>query len=155
MKNLLLLLLLIPVLSWADCGPDTLTKYKDMASSGKEIQELINTHCEEHRCAALNQHTPTCVCENLGGVVRDKIDGKYYERCANNRTVMLQDYHDKSSRIYHNLRNEHYQEKSQALVPPAPTTPAVSFDDAKKQCEDIGFKPKTEKFGECVLDLNR
>jgi len=35
------------------------------------------------------------------------------------------------------------------------TTPKVSIDDAKKQCEDIGFKPKTVKFGKCVLDLNR
>ena len=23
----------------------------------------------------------------------------------------------------------------------------------KKQCRDLGFKPKTEKFGECVLKL--
>jgi len=23
----------------------------------------------------------------------------------------------------------------------------------KKQCEELGFKPKTEKFGECVLKL--
>ena len=36
----------------------------------------------------------------------------------------------------------------------APTTSTkVSIDDAKKQCEDIGFKAKTEKFGECVMKL--
>ena len=28
-----------------------------------------------------------------------------------------------------------------------------SLDDFKKQCEDLGFTPKTEKFGECVLKL--
>jgi hypothetical protein len=29
----------------------------------------------------------------------------------------------------------------------------TNFDSAKKQCEEIGFKKGTEKFGECVLDL--
>ena len=29
----------------------------------------------------------------------------------------------------------------------------VNLDKYKKQCEDLGFKPKTEKFGECVLRL--
>jgi len=29
----------------------------------------------------------------------------------------------------------------------------INFDTAKKQCEEIGFKKGTEKFGECVLDL--
>ena len=165
MRKLLLLILLIPVLSWADCGPETLEKYKGFAISSKEIQELRNTHCEQHRCAALNQHTRTCICQNLGGVVRDKIDGKYYERCANNEIVMLQDYHDKSSRIYHNLQHKHYQEKSQALVPPPTTTTTptpttsptstttkVTIEDAKSQCSDIGFKKGTERFGECVLE---
>ena len=28
-----------------------------------------------------------------------------------------------------------------------------SLDDFKKQCEDLGFTPKTEKFGDCVLKL--
>ena len=151
MRKLLLLILLIPVLSWADCGPETIGKYKGFTL---ETQELINTHCEQHRCAALNQHTRTCICQNLGGVVRDKIDGQYYERCANNEIVMLQDYQDKSSRIYHNLQHKHYQEKSQDLIPPTPTpAPKTSITDAKEQCTDIGFKKGTEKFGECVLEL--
>ena len=49
-------------------------------------------------------------------------------------------------------------EKNNATPTPTPTptsTPKVSIDDAKKQCEDIGFKAGTEKFGECVLRLNR
>ena len=29
----------------------------------------------------------------------------------------------------------------------------TNFDNAKKECEEIGFKKGTEKFGECVLDL--
>ena len=29
----------------------------------------------------------------------------------------------------------------------------VDFEKLKKQCKDLGFKPKTEKFGECVLRL--
>jgi len=28
-----------------------------------------------------------------------------------------------------------------------------NLDDFKKQCEDLGFTPKTEKFGDCVLKL--
>lgn len=28
-----------------------------------------------------------------------------------------------------------------------------SFDNFKRQCEEIGFKPKTEKYGECVLKM--
>ena len=27
----------------------------------------------------------------------------------------------------------------------------INLDNFKKECEDLGFKPKTEKFGECVL----
>ncbi len=30
---------------------------------------------------------------------------------------------------------------------------SVNLEKYKKQCEDLGFKPKTEKFGECVLRL--
>ena len=29
----------------------------------------------------------------------------------------------------------------------------VNLEKFKKQCEDLGFKPKTEKFGDCVLKL--
>lgn len=29
------------------------------------------------------------------------------------------------------------------------------LSDAKKQCADLGFKPKTEKFGSCVLELRK
>ncbi len=29
----------------------------------------------------------------------------------------------------------------------------VNLEKLKKQCKDLGFKPKTEKFGECVLRL--
>ena len=28
-----------------------------------------------------------------------------------------------------------------------------NLDDFKKKCEDLGFTPKTEKFGDCVLKL--
>jgi len=33
--------------------------------------------------------------------------------------------------------------------------PTSDIENAKKQCEDIGFTPKTEKFGDCVLELNK
>ena len=31
----------------------------------------------------------------------------------------------------------------------------IDFSAAKKQCEALGFKPKTEKFGNCVLELSK
>ncbi len=73
MKKLLFLIFLIPVLSWADCGPEVREYYKGMTLGGKPlpteiIEEMIKTHCEHHKCAAINQLTPTCICQNLGGV---------------------------------------------------------------------------------------
>jgi len=34
-----------------------------------------------------------------------------------------------------------------------PTRNKLNVDEAKKQCEDIGFKPKTEEFKNCVVEL--
>lgn len=31
----------------------------------------------------------------------------------------------------------------------------MTINDAKLKCEDLGFKPKTEKFGDCVLELTK
>jgi len=31
----------------------------------------------------------------------------------------------------------------------------TSIDDAKRKCEQLGFRPKTEKFGKCVLELTK
>jgi hypothetical protein len=33
--------------------------------------------------------------------------------------------------------------------------PSISLDGAKKTCLELGFKPTTEKFGVCVLELSR
>jgi hypothetical protein len=154
MRKLLLLLFLIPVLSWSDCGLETLGNYKGKTVSGKPlpteiIEEMIKTHCEHHRCAAINNLTPTCICENLGGVVREP--NNLY-RCGNNKVSTNFDEY------FTNEKREHLQEKSQALVPPPTPTPAtttsrISITDAKAQCSDIGFKTGTERFGECVLEL--
>ena len=37
--------------------------------------------------------------------------------------------------------------------PPTPASDSMSIDKAKSECEELGFEPKTEKFGECVLIL--
>jgi len=34
-----------------------------------------------------------------------------------------------------------------------PARNKLNVDEAKKQCEDIGFKPKTEEFKNCVVEL--
>ena len=48
-----------------------------------------------------------------------------------------------------------YTTPTPPAIPAPTTTPTVSIDDAKIQCEDIGFKAGTERFGECVLELNK
>jgi hypothetical protein len=32
---------------------------------------------------------------------------------------------------------------------------AATLDDLEQSCQDIGFKPKTEKFGDCVIELKK
>jgi len=34
-----------------------------------------------------------------------------------------------------------------------PASETVTMDAAKAECEGLGFKPKTEAFGNCVLKL--
>ena len=41
----------------------------------------------------------------------------------------------------------------QAVAPP--TTDRLSLDASKKKCADLGFKPSTEGFGKCVLQLSK
>lgn len=38
-------------------------------------------------------------------------------------------------------------------ISPSKSSPAI--DQFKQQCKDLGFKPGTEKFGNCVLELNK
>lgn len=39
---------------------------------------------------------------------------------------------------------------------PGTSSPSTgSIDQFKQQCQDLGFKPGTEKFGNCVLELNK
>lgn len=35
------------------------------------------------------------------------------------------------------------------------TSSAITFDVAKSKCEELGFKPETEGFGKCVLQLTK
>jgi len=42
-------------------------------------------------------------------------------------------------------------EQSQAPTP----APRFTMDEAKKQCTDLGFKPNTEAYGKCVLQLSK
>ena len=37
--------------------------------------------------------------------------------------------------------------------PPTPTSDSMSMDEAESKCEALGFEPKTEKYGDCVLKL--
>jgi len=86
MKKLLLLLLLIPVLSWADCPPDERGGIGYVSYSDGRRIELPNNikeylkkrHCEIHRCSEINDQTSSCVCENLGGAIADAFTVETY-----------------------------------------------------------------------------
>ena len=39
--------------------------------------------------------------------------------------------------------------------PPEKTSSPLDLSTAKRKCSDLGFKPKTEKFGKCVLELSK
>ena len=50
-----------------------------------------------------------------------------------------------------NTAGEDKSNSSNQLPPPQ----VKDLSIAKKQCEELGFKPKTEKFGKCVLELSK
>ena len=39
------------------------------------------------------------------------------------------------------------------LTPSAEKDLKIPLNDVKKECEELGFTPGTESFGECVLEL--
>ena len=43
----------------------------------------------------------------------------------------------------------------QRAQPRQPSDESLSLGNEKKQCEELGFTPGTEKFGECVLTLSK
>jgi len=53
------------------------------------------------------------------------------------------------------LPTQTYEAPPPDYTPPPPTADLISIDKAKSECEELGFEPKTEKFGECVLQLTR
>jgi len=159
MRKLLLLLFLIPVLSWADC-PTPLKNVFVIDSEfidtfGQQHMDKIYNqgnllHCEMHRCAEINDQTTSCVCENLGDVLSDN----KYDWCSEAQFIKFGKNGDWMSFVDGEDASEHYfktQTPTPAITPAQ--TPKVSIDDAKSQCTDIGFKAGTEKFGDCVLEL--
>ena len=160
MRKLFLLLFLIPVLSWADCFSEQgktydLNNKRYYDSHSPEYQK--KAHCEAHRCAALNQLTPTCLCENLGGLVKTHQEGsmslEYWNKASFCKAGVYLDGSSGHESGYFQL--PHFKVKP-TISSPAKTTPTAtktSITDAKSQCSDIGFKAGTEKFGDCVLEL--
>jgi len=161
MRKLLLLLLLIPVLSWADC-PGATTEL--VTANGKGIYTLEETkyfinamHCEAHRCQkeieelhkkfperkSMDEVSASCICSTLGG--------------ANNRNTVMKDYISCSGvemQIHKaGFVGTHFATEPKPKSAPITTQPKTSITDAKSQCTDIGFKAGTEKFGDCVLEL--
>ncbi|MDC0542607.1 hypothetical protein OAO24_03935 [Methylophilaceae bacterium] len=151
MRKLLFLILLIPVLSWADCRTEAPPAFFEdgtrLQYTPAQNEYYAKLHCEAHRCKEENQPNVTCLCKNFGGV--KLIDPKYGFQCDG--TVK-----NNGSRDHHVIN--YYTSDSHFSIEPTPTpatttTPKVSIEDAKSQCTDIGFKTGTERFGECVLEL--
>ena len=157
MKKLLLLILLIPVLSWADC-PTPLTnvfKFNQewlVKNGGQQYIDKVHNqanviHCEMHRCSEIKVRRSSCVCKNLGGWLSDR----KHDWCRETPLILMEKNGVWSSFVNGVKAAQHYEKKQ---TPKSTTSlPRVLIDDAKKQCDDIGFKAGTEKFGECVLEL--
>ena len=162
MRKLLLLLFLLPVLSWADCpGKDRPEAVKETFWGGLEADDEANrqwdiTHCESHRCIALGRFDANCMCENQGGLEFERINketGNIVRKCVDGVGVIAGYCEQGSDGSFHSLHFcKEPKPKSDPVTTPA-QTPKVSIDDAKSQCSDIGFKAGTEKFGDCVLEL--
>jgi hypothetical protein len=96
------------------------------------------------------------------GINGDEIyEGQYKDGKRHGQGTLTKSNGDEYSGIWKDGYNENFannlptKKASQNITPDPTLSPKVSIDDAKIQCEDIGFKPKTERFGECVLELNR
>jgi len=177
MRKLLLLLLLLPVLSWAECpttpGSPGWSYNVDGSPMPLAKQEYnSNLHCEIHRCQReieelhkefperkgnayyekMDVISPACVCKNLGGLMPGQ--GSDHFGCNDSKTIFK--HNNGTSGTVQRTRDlkgwgKHVEPKPKSN--PVTTQPKVSIDDAKKQCTDIGFKAGTEKFGDCVLEL--
>lgn len=56
---------------------------------------------------------------------------------------------------YKNIPNSSSNIQQESPVVESFTKPSITMDNAKSKCTDLGFKPKTEKFGKCVLELTK
>tara|TARA_B110000967_G_C18838693_1_gene538178 strand:+ start:74 stop:574 length:501 start_codon:yes stop_codon:yes gene_type:complete len=164
MKKLLFLILLLPVLSWADSwGPKS--KFESELSA-KDLRVLNEMHTQAHKC--YNEMveyskkfpnrpeiglTSTCFCNTLGGPAShgQGIHCRGNDEFPNPRAFNLPWNH------FITKAKAKYESKSDSAKTSSPKVSIddakVSIDDAKAQCTDIGFKAGTEKFGDCVLEL--
>ena len=174
MRKLLLLLFLIPVLSWADCPLPILEwtngKGEPIIFTEEQNEYKSNLHCEMHRCykkeieelhkefpdrKGMDEISPACVCKNLGGLMSSHTPDKYHGCYDSKKSFKPSDSSSGGLLFETSSLKDFHTHADPEPTPTLTSSPKVTIDDAKKQCEDIGFKPKTEKFGECVLELNR
>jgi len=169
MKKLLLLLFLIPVLSWADSwGPKN--KFESELSA-KDLRVFNEMHTQVHKCydeiyyysKKFPERTglsPTyaCFCKTLGGPASHggSVNCRGNDEFPNPRSFNLDQNH-----FWNKARHESKSDSAKIPTPKVSIedakipTPKVSIEDAKIKCTDIGFKAGTEKFGDCVLELMR
>jgi len=133
---------------------------KDSFSWWGDAKQIASDHCANHNKYALLVKRP--------GFLKSKLD-KYYKKkgllmkrhqvaeyiCSKKNLVVAPSYAfsagEKIDPMYSNfgedILNNNISSQNQS------TDITFSFDDKKKQCEAIGFKPMTEKFADCVLKL--
>ena len=59
-------------------------------------------------------------------------------------------------KVFMGKTNQRIENKTEQVASNDQLTNAnSSLDKAKKECEDLGFKPATEQYGSCVLRLNK
>lgn len=162
---------------WADCPNGSIGYYED-GSPAEPYPWDNEMHCAAHRC--VNKHPniistkynasfSACLCENLNGsasiplsLFRDQA-GFYPIKCNAMGSVTqfiglwhfkekAQEEREAEQRKAREAEQRKAREAEQSKAREAEQS-KISIDDAKILCNDLGFKPKTENFGECVLEL--
>jgi hypothetical protein len=106
-----------------------------------DVTYLANANCNLRGLGIANVSAPYKVLSN--GVKHFKY------QCVAQQQIPVKAYEAP------NIQQSYEPPQPQVPIEEAPRSQAFSKETAKKQCEALGFKPKTEKFGKCVLELTK
>lgn len=99
-----------------------------------------------------------CESKGLGGVSRLSLLGLpkiHWEfECDRKKPIQIEPMSSKKYYEYKAINDEKAKSESNKLSTSSYQS-NNSIQEAKKKCESLGFKPKTDKFGNCVLELTK